>query len=721
MANPETDSMLDTDVPSSSPEGSRPLVLVADDDEINRFLCRESLVAAGFDVVEAADGSQALKLAHECHPDIVLMDVIMSPMDGFAACREIRSSARLHDVPLVMMTGNDDSGSVAMAYDAGATDFINKPISPILLNHRLRYVHRASLAFVELQANREELVRAQRMARLGAIMIDLRRRTARISREAALVLDRGKDELVLSLRALMRRLEADDYRRLMQEFARAVELRESLATEFRYRRPNGGILTLSLRGEAEFVGDEPVRVRIIVQDVSELKEAEARVRYLAHHDVLTGLPNRFSFNEKVVEALRPAGRRVRQGALHLIDLDRFKEVNDTLGHAVGDELLRQVAARLGNHLRGEDFIARLGGDEFAIIQANTSSEDHALVFANRLLEIFNEPFLLDGHRVTCGASIGIMLYPCGDMTGENLLSHADLALYSAKREGRRTARVFEASMDHDLRMRKQIEQDVRDGFDRHWFELYFQPQFCARTGGVTGAEALLRLRHPVRGMVGPASFVPVAEDVGLILPLGRWVIREACNRAARLRVNGAPLRVSVNLSPVQLKDGDLFTTILTALDRSGLPPECLEIEVTESMIMENPAHAAEVLGRIRELGVAVAMDDFGTGYSSFQQLRSFPMDRIKIDRAFITDIDTDREAEAIVRTILGLCETLGLNSTAEGVETEAQLAILRASSCEEIQGFLLSRPLDPATFLDFLERTNASAAAACNHVSLAVP
>ncbi|MEZ5824450.1 MAG: EAL domain-containing protein [Geminicoccaceae bacterium] len=503
--------------------------------------------------------------------------------------------------------------------------------------------------------------------------------------------------------SLLRRLEPCDLRRVVKEFSDAVLLREPFATELRFRRADAGILTLSVRAEPEIVDNRPARIRMIVQDVSELKEAEARVRYLAHHDVLTGLANRHFFNEQIALAMQPSSRRLRRGALHLIDLDRFKEVNDTLGHAVGDQLLRDVAGRLNDELRGGDFLARLGGDEFAIIQNHLNRDEDALSFAERLITVFDRPFPIHGHRVTCGASIGVMPFRCGEMSCESLLARADLALYSAKRQGRRAARIFEASMDHDLRMRKQIEQDVRDGFDREWFELHFQPQFGTRSGRLEGAEALLRLRHPVRGMVGPASFVPIAEDVGLILPLGRWVIREACRRATRFPVNGRPLRVSVNLSAVQLKDRGLLPTIESALGDAGLPPECLEIEVTESMIMDDPAQAADILGRIRDLGVAIAMDDFGTGYSSFQQLRHFPLDRIKIDRAFINDIDTDREAAAIVHTILDLCRTLGLHSTAEGVETEGQLAALKTLDCEEVQGFLLAKPLDPAAFLAFIE------------------
>lgn len=687
-----------------SGEMRRPLVLVADDDEMNRFLCRESLEAAGFDVIEATDGSEALERAGRERPDIILMDVIMSPMDGLTACRDLRRHSTLKNTPLVMMTGSGDNRAVARAYEAGATDFINKPISPILLNHRLRYVHRASRAFDELQASREELAKAQRMARLGAMVIELPDNIVHISREAALVLARNDDMRDMPVTMLLRRLTLADLRRVVKEFSDAVLLGEPLATEMRFRRPGGGVLTLSVRAETEIVNDEPARIRMIVQDVSELKEAEARVRYLAHHDVLTGLANRHFFNEQISHAMQQGnGRRLRKGALHLIDLDRFKEVNDTLGHAVGDQLLRDVASRLSDTLRGGDFLARLGGDEFAIIQNHLSSDEDALSFAERLLATFDRSFPIHGHRVTCGASIGIMPFRCGEMSCESLLARADLALYSAKREGRRTARIFEASMDHALRLRKQVEQDVRDGFDREWFELHFQPQFGTHSGSLAGAEALLRLRHPTRGMVGPESFVPVAEDVGLILPLGRWVIREACRRASRFVVNGRPLRVAVNLSALQLKDRDLLPAIESALGDTGLPPDCLEIEVTESMIMEDPAHAADILGRIRGLGVAIAMDDFGTGYSSFQQLRNFPLDRIKIDRAFINDVDTDREAEAIVHTILELCRTLGLHSTAEGVETEGQLEALKRLDCEEVQGFLLARPLEPAAFLAFIE------------------
>ena len=427
------------------------------------------------------------------------------------------------------------------------------------------------------------------------------------------------------------------------------------------------------------------------------------MRYLAHHDVLTGLANRISFKNRVTEALKPTGRRLRRGALHLIDLYRFKEINDTLGHAIGDQLLQQVAERLVRQLRADDFIARLGSDEFAILQSNAASEDHAKGFAERMLEAFEDVFEIDGHRVRMGASIGIVTYPCSDMSCEGLLGRADLALQSARCLGRNNAQVFEPMMDANLRARKQIEQDVRDAYEEGWYDLHFQPQFSLKDGNVVGAEALLRLNHPARGMLAPHNFVPVVEDIGLILPLGRWVIREACVRAAKFRVNGKPLRVAVNLSPVQLQDSELYCTVKRALESSDLAPSCLELEITESMIMADPKHASEVLGRIRELGVAIAIDDFGTGYSSFQQMRHFPLDRIKIDRAFISDIVEENDANAIVRTIIELCRTLDLGSTAEGVETEDQLNLLQESMCEEVQGFFLSRPLDTKGLFAFLE------------------
>ena len=547
-------------------------------------------------------------------------------------------------------------------------------------------------------------MRTQRMARLGGLEVDLPGGKTRISREASFVLGIETKDVELPVKRLLTRLEPRERRRLLRELTDAVRSHSPLSTEIRYDGDGSRPLTLSVRGEVDFDDARPYRIRFIVQDVSELKEAEARVRYLAHHDVLTGLANRFSFTQRLSEVLTQGGRRVHPGALHLVDLDRFKEVNDTLGHAVGDELLCEVARRLSRCLRADDFVARLGGDEFAVIQVNATTDAQAMTFANRIIRCLEEPFELDGHRVRCGASIGVMLYPCRDLSGEDLLARADLALYSAKKQGRNLALRFEAQMDQQLRARKQTEQDVRDGHEQRWFELHFQPQFETGSRELVGAEALLRLNHPVRGLVGPDHFIPIVEDVGLILPLGRWVIREACTRISRVRRDdGSPIRVAVNLSAIQLQDPALIPTIEEALSSADLPPTCLEIEITESMVMEDPVHAAEVLGRIRALGVMVAIDDFGTGYSSFQQLRYFPLDRIKIDRAFIADIATDEEALAIVRTILELCRTLDLRTTAEGVETIEQLDVLGLTTCETVQGFLLSKPLPFRDLMKFVE------------------
>jgi diguanylate cyclase (GGDEF)-like protein len=437
------------------------------------------------------------------------------------------------------------------------------------------------------------------------------------------------------------------------------------------------------------------------EDVTELQRHEERIAYLAHHDPLTGLPNRARLKERIEER----GELLRQSGLpfgvFLLDLDRFKDLNDSLGHGAGDALLRAVAKRLTGALRKCDVVARPGGDEFAIIQTPPRDaekrsrllEDHrngAVKLANRILRVLAEPFDLGGSQVFVGASIGISLAPDDGAEAEDLMKKADLALYEAKSAGRNCFRFFNAQMTMIAEERHQLEADMRVALVRGEFELHYQPIIDVRTRAVAAAEALARWRHPVRGLVPPDRFIPLAEDTGLIVPLGDWVLQQACRDAA-----GWPehVKVSVNLSAVQFRNAGLLDSILFALVDSGLPAERLEVEVTESVLLGKEADYLILLHQLKNIGVSVALDDFGTGYSSLSYLKMFPFDKIKIDRTFIRDIEGRADCAAIVSSIIGLGRSLGRHTTAEGVETEAQFEILRAAGVTLAQGYLFGRPV----------------------------
>ncbi|SEO86226.1 diguanylate cyclase (GGDEF) domain-containing protein [Methylobacterium sp. ap11] len=490
-----------------------------------------------------------------------------------------------------------------------------------------------------------------------------------------------------------RRTEAGNFPGLRPEEA-WEQVRERLATRTRYRLDqtllDGRVIavTYAPTPEGGFV--------TVHEDVTAAKRAEAQIVHMARHDALTGLPNRALLHEGLAEALA-AGGGVAEGrglAVLCLDLDRFKTVNDTLGHAVGDKLLRLVTARLAAEVRdeagdGPAILARLGGDEFALV-LRPASRFRAGRLAGRLIAAVERDYDIDGARISVGLSIGIALAPADGRDPEGLLRAADMALYRAKAEGRGTHRFFEPAMDVEIQARRTVELDLRNALAERQFALAFQPFLGLSDNRIAGFEALVRWHHPVRGVVSPAAFVPIAEETGMIVPLGEWVLRQACREAARWPTG---VRVSVNLSPVQFRSGDIDATVIAALRDAGLDPHRLELEITEGVLLQDNASTLAILHRLKGLGVRIAMDDFGTGYSSLGYLRAFPFDKIKIDRAFVADLSLRPDALAIVRAVTTLADSMGMTTTAEGVETEEQLAHLRGAGCTEVQGYLISRPV----------------------------
>lgn len=434
-------------------------------------------------------------------------------------------------------------------------------------------------------------------------------------------------------------------------------------------------------------------------DVTERQRFEAKITYLAHHDALTGLASRSFFTETMEAAKTALEEHGKPFAILMLDLDRFKRINDTLGHFAGDSLLKDVARRLRSVATKGDLVARLGGDEFAIIQFTSSAclsnecesqrRDSAAVLANDILDVINEPFLIDGHTVFAGTSVGIVLAPDDGIEPNDLLKKADIALYKSKSKGRNVYSFFAHDMMSEISELHKLETDMRLGLRQSHFEVYYQPFVNARTKTISGAEALLRWHHPELGMISPARFIPLAESTGLIIPLGEFVLRQACQDAMRWP---ASMKVAVNLSAVQFRKANLFDAITSALVDSGLAPGRLEVEVTESVLLENDAEYVTLLHQLKSIGVTVALDDFGTGYSSLSYLKQFPFDKIKIDRSFTDDIGNDQGSMAIVGAIIGLSRGLDMITTVEGIETEEQFEIMRAAGVTLAQGYLFGRP-----------------------------
>jgi diguanylate cyclase (GGDEF)-like protein len=425
------------------------------------------------------------------------------------------------------------------------------------------------------------------------------------------------------------------------------------------------------------------------EDITEQRQQEARIHHLARHDALTELPNRIQFLEEMA-ASEAAIERGEKAAVLCIDLDHFKSVNDTLGHAIGDKVLKQASARLWGTTRETDILARLGGDEFSLLLRPIDKPADAAMIAERIVRTMSAPFQIDGHQIAIGASVGIAVAPQDGETTDVLMKNADMALYRAKSEGRSTYHFFEKDMDAAIQKRRMIEAGLRAALAANELRVVFQPLVGLKENRVTCLEALLRWTH-AGVVISPAEFIPIAEETGLIVSIGEWVLREACHAAAAWPGNA---RVAVNLSPVQFKNKRLFETVHAILAETGLAPTRLELEITESLLLNDNEQTLQTLHRLRAIGIRISMDDFGTGYSSLSYLRAFPFDKIKIDRSFMRDLDSRGDSLAIIKAVIGLGHSLGMSTTAEGVETEEQLAAVREQGCNEVQGFLFSPPLE---------------------------
>ncbi len=480
---------------------------------------------------------------------------------------------------------------------------------------------------------------------------------------------------------------------------------ERVARTWKHIKADGSLIDVAIYSRHLTFDDKPA-VLLALMDITERKRAEARLAFMAQHDGLTGLPNRILLRQKLDELLVSTRRTGDKVAVLFLDLDNFKAINDTLGHAIGDKLLRGVTKRLKSSLREEDAVARLGSDEFAVVQAGIQRPEDIAFLARRLIDAISEPYLFDGHTIVSGASIGIAIAPGDGDDAEKLLKNADMALSRAKSEGNGTFSFFESEMDARAQERRRIETDLRDAIESNVLQPYYQPLIDLKSGRITGFEALVRWPHPERGMISPGEFIPVAEETGLINAVGGLMLRRACMDAAQWPDD---VRVAVNLSPLQFRVGNLLSVVMDALKHSGLSPKRLELEITETLLMDKSDQVLATLHALRALGVRISMDDFGTGYSSLSYLRSFPFDKIKIDQSFVRELDSNRDGQAIVRSIISLGKGLGVTITAEGVETEAELSCLRAEGCNEGQGFLFSRARPNADIVKLLEAQRSAA------------
>jgi diguanylate cyclase (GGDEF)-like protein/PAS domain S-box-containing protein len=657
-------------------------------------------------------------------PDVLLLDYKLPGMNALDVVREVRHERGLR-LPIIVITGHGDETNAAQTLKLGATDYLVKQ-EDLLLRLPVAIENAWYRAQLERErgALRESEERFRQMAEsIGDVfyLSDPKRRLALyVSPAFERIWRMPVSRVYADWRAWLEHVHDDD-RAVVRAHLDNFEASE-LELEFRVCPPGHETRHVFMRVYVvrDGAGRDERRAGVI-QDVTERKAQEARIEHLAYHDSLTGLPNRALLMDRLGQALSQAQRLDQQVAVLFIDLDRFKLVNDSLGHPVGDQLLQEFARRLRAALRDNDTVARVGGDEFQVVVCNVAGATGAARIAEKLMRVLGEPFVLEGQELHVTASLGLSLFPRDGASGELLLKYADTALYEAKGEGRNAYRFFSPEMNAQAHGRLRLENDLRRAVERHELELHYQPQLDLATGEVCAVEALVRWRHPVRGLVLPNAFIPMAEETGLVLGIGHWVLDEACRQVALWQREGladnlSPLRVAVNISARQLQRPGLDGAVRHALAESGLPPACLELEITESSVMHDPQHAQGVLQSLRELGVQLSIDDFGTGYSSLAYLKRLPLDRLKIDRSFIGGIPADSDDAAIVETIIVMTHKLGLRVIAEGVETLEQRLQLVRQGCDEMQGFLLAHPV-PAAELPPLLKTLKEAAAAARSMS----
>jgi diguanylate cyclase (GGDEF)-like protein/PAS domain S-box-containing protein len=669
------------------------VILVVDDDRLVRTMVQDLLSAAGFETLLAEDGETALSLVSTSCPDLVLLDLVMPGKDGCETCREIRTLPGGRYLPVIMMTGLDNAQSIHRAFDAGATDFIAKPVKTELLVHRMHYILRASrnvICLADSQARLEMLKVAVDNLPIGITFCDVDGVIVYSNPAEARMHGYEVDELIgrearsFSTTSRSRRLNPEKLKDI------GVWRRESVNVRKDGEEFSAMLTSISVRDRmSNYLG-----IITTCEDISESKVAEEKIRQLAYYDVLTGLPNRGMFQERLQQTLAQAQRDCEKINLLFLDLDNFKDVNDTKGHEIGDRLLRLVAERLSSCMRESDLLARLGGDEFVVVCQVLESQESVAAVLQRVQSIFDDPFDIDGHQIYTSASIGIAVYPDDSHDASTLFRCADTAMYQAKNDGRAQFKFFSAELNQKIVQRVALENSLRKGLERQEFFLHYQPLWDLKTSSMVGAEVLLRWQSSDYGLMQPSTFISLLEDSGLINQVGEWVLRSACLQVRQwAEAEHRDLKVAVNISGKQMKHPRFLEMLTGIVHETGVNPRNLELEFTESVIMDNVDNTIQIFGKLKEMGIQLSIDDFGTGYSSLNYLKHFPVDRIKIDKSFVADVNRKESDAAIIEAIVSMAQSLSLRVVAEGVENSDQLHSLSRLGCDEVQGFYLAMPM----------------------------
>ncbi len=667
------------------------LIYVIDDDSIFRLTMVDALEAAGFRVEQANNGSDALERVDDLHPDLILLDALMEGMDGFSVCKKLKEKKTMFNIPVLMVTGLDEPDSVSRAFEAGANGFVNKPVNFINLLHQIRFYLRAAADAEQLRESQEKLLYAQHLAKLGYWSWETTNGRLVMSNNLLEMLGLNilKDHYTLSEYLELVHPEDRSYvRRVLMEAKNNGQL-EAID----YRMQSLDECELTVHQVLEFDRNSGTRLVATVQDITQQTQAQNRIRQLAYTDELTGLSSRTYFYRHIEDVIKVANRRNEKFALLYLDLDGFKDVNDSLGHDSGDQLLIEIATRLKEVLRESDFIARLSGDEFCIMVDDAYDELVVAEVANRCLQETNKLVEVDGCKIRPRCSIGIATFPDDGVELKSLLKAADSAMYAAKSQGKHRYAFYQPELTMEAEKRLQIEEELRNAIDQKELLLYYQPQIDMKTGSISGVEALVRWERPGIGIIPPDEFIGIMERIGIIKNLGEWVLTTACQQAVTWQNMGLPpINIGVNISPIHFRAPEIVDTVEIILKQAGLAPQCLDLEVTESVVQTSDECMNQFL-RLSEQGVKLSIDDFGTGYSSLASLKYLPIDSLKIDRIFIKDMLNDDNSSILLGSIVGVGQALGHSVVAEGVETAEQVRVLTGLGIDVIQGYYFSEPI----------------------------